>query len=794
MPAAPASDVAHLLRRFRTRSGFTREALAEAAGLSVEGIAALEGGRRRHPRPATIELLVEALKLTPAEVRLFEQVASRSPAGELQLPAPMADFTGRDSQLEELVGLLRTPYAVAPAVVVSAIGGMGGIGKTSLAVQAAQHVVDEFPDGQFLLNLRGGSENPLSAMDALEVLLRTLGVRPAAGENHLEQMAARYRTALAGRQMLLLLDDAISVDQVRHLMPGTPGSAVLITSRQELSGLPGIRRIDLDVLTEPEALELLGGVLGHHRVTDEPETARRVVRLCGYLPLAIRIAGQSGRAAAGLRGLEAQLAEDAGRQELLTGPGARVGRSILVSLVQLEREGQAGDAEAARVYPTLALFDGDHFPLRAAAKVLGKSLTEAETLLERLVDVHLLESSAPQLYRMHDLVRDVGRVLARTELSDSAVAEIRSRELTCYLGVLWRLKDMLGDPDVYGSRAERPWSAGADDLTERQDVVDWLRNELTNLVRLIRVAATGDADERLVAVQLALGMPSLGSALARFGEAHAALVAVSGIPVDLDPRLEIGRLHQRGAMEQALGLYEIAVPWNQEAVTLARELGEPIQLVACLVDLGYTLGRAGRAAEGLPLAEEALHEIESRQIHRHEIGANVAVGALAGRLGDLERQQAAFDRAISLMEPGRSVVHRYLIGHSLREAGRYEASLEVLNGALVDAQAAKLGVHEADILRELGSTYLELGEWVKAQEALARGLEIALRFPADHREPPLRHYLGRTYAELGRPAEARAEWEQALTRYRRAADSRADEVVELLAGLEGDGEGGGGFL
>ncbi|MFI5711052.1 NB-ARC domain-containing protein [Kribbella sp. NPDC051620] len=794
MPAAPTTDVAHLLRRFRTRSGFTQEALAEAAGLSVEGIAALEGGRRRHPRPVTVELLVEALELTPAEARLFEQAARRSVAGQLQLPDPIADFTGRENQLEDLVGLLRSPYAVAPAVVVSAIGGMGGIGKTSLAVQAAQQVTDQFPDGQFLLNLRGGGEKPLSAMDALGVLLRALGVPAAGGVDNLEQMAARYRTALAGRRMLLLLDDAIGVDQVRHLMPGTPGSAVLITSRQELSGVPGIRRIDLDVLTESEALQLLGEVLGHHRVSDEPETARRVVRLCGYLPLAIRIAGQSGRAAAGLGGLEAQLLEDAGRQVLLTGSGAGVGRSILVSLVQLEREGQPGDAEAARIYPTLALFDGDHFPLRAAAKVLGKPMTGTETLLERLVDVHLLESPAPQLYRMHDLVRDVGRVLARTELSDSAMAEVRSRELTCYLGVLWRLNDMIGGPDVYGSRAESPWSAGADDLTERQDVVHWLRTELPNLVRLIRVAAAGDADERLAAVQLALGMPSLGATLAQFGEAHAALVAVSRISVELDPRLQIGRLHQMGAMEQTLGLYEVAVPWNQEAVTLALELAEPIQRVACLVDLGYTLGRAGRAAEGLPFAEEALEEIERRQIRRYEIGANVAVGALAGWLGDLKRQKAAFDRAISLMEPGRSVGHRQLIGRSLQEAGQYEASLQVLNGALVDARTAKLEIHEADILRELGCTYLELDEWGKAQEVLARGLEIALRYPADHREPPLRHHLGRTYAGLGRPEEARAEWEQALDRYRRAADSRADEVVELLAGLEGEGEGGGGFL
>jgi tetratricopeptide (TPR) repeat protein/transcriptional regulator with XRE-family HTH domain len=787
MSAAPTADVARLLRRFRTRSDLTQEALAERTGLSVESIRALEGGRRRHPRPATIEVLAEVLKLSPAESRLLQQAARRPAPDRPRLPASIADFTGRASQLDELVQLLRSPYAASPAVVISAIGGMGGIGKTTLAVHAGQQVVDEFPDGQLSVNLRGGGDQPVSAADALGVLLQALGVPAAGGSEDLEVTAARYRTAVAGRRMLILLDDAVSVDQVRPLMPGTPGTAVVITTRQQLAALPGIRRFDLDVLTESEALQLLGEVAGHNRVAEEPDAAREVVRRCGYLPLAIRIAGHSGRTAKGLQGLVEQLAEDSGRRDLLTGPGAGVSRSILISLVQLERNDHPDDAAAAKAFPVLALFDGDHFPVRVAAKVLGKPLAEMEALLERLVDIHLLETPAPQLYRMHDLVRDVGHVLARAELSDSELADFQSRERACYLAVLWRLDEMFGQPDIYGSRAEHPWSAG----------VDWLRDELPNLVRLIRVAAVGDADERVTAVRMALGMPRLATALARFGEAHAALVAVSRISVQLDPRLEVGRYYRMASMDQSLGLYEIAIPWNRKALTLARELAEPTQLVACLIDLGYALGRAGRAAEGLPYAEEALAGIERHQIHRFEVGANVAVGALAGWLGDLERQRAAFDHAISLMPSwsaiGPSAGHRSLIGRSLQEAGQYEASLEVLNGALADARAAKLDITESDLLRELGCTWLELGDWVKAQEALTSGLQIARRFPADHREPALRHYLGRALAGLGRTAEARLEWEQALTKYQQVADLRAEEVIDLLKSSEGERERGGGL-
>jgi transcriptional regulator with XRE-family HTH domain/tetratricopeptide (TPR) repeat protein len=788
MPAAPVTDLARLLRRFRARSGLTQEALAEVAGLSTEAVSALEGGRRRQPRPTTIAVLAKALDLSDDESQVFARAARRPAPGSLQLPAPIADFTGRSSQLDELVQLLRSPYAASPGVVISAIGGMGGIGKTTLAAQAAQQVEDEFPDGQYSVNLRGGGEKPLSTADALRMLLQALGVPPT-GTDDLEETAARYRSAMAGRRVLLLLDDAMSVDQVRLLMPGTPGTAVVITSRQQLAALPGVRRLDLDVLTEPEALQLLGEVAGHHRVIEEPDAAREVIRRCGHLPLAIRIAGQSGRTEEGLRGLVAQLAEEGGRRELLTGPGAGVSRSILVSLVQLERDDHPGDAAAARAFPVMAHFDGDHFPLRAAAKVLGQPLDETEALLERLVDIHLLETPAPQLYRMHDLVRDVGRALARTELSDSDLAEFHSRELTCYLGVLWRLDEIVGHPDVYGSRGEQPWSATAEDLIEREDVVSWLRDELPNLVRLIREAAQDDAEERLTAVRIALGMPRLAVALMRFGEAHEAMSAVVRIPVDLDLRLEVGRLYQMAFMDGCLGLYEIAVHWLREEEPLVRKLADPTQLAVCLLDLGYSLGRTGRPAEGLPFAEEALAVIESHQIHRFEVGVNVAVGALAGWLGDLGRQRAAFDRALSLM-PSRSrigpaAVHRSLIGRALQETGQYDASLEVLTGALADARAAKLEIIESDLLCELGCTWLEVGDWAKAQEVLTAGLEIALRFPTDNREPTLRHHLGRALAGLGRPTEARVEWEQALTKYRQVADLRADEVSELLKESEG---------
>jgi transcriptional regulator with XRE-family HTH domain len=541
MPASP-SDVAQLLRDFRTRSGLTQEALAEAAGLSAQAISALENGRRRHPRPVTIDLLTEALKLSPSDRETLEHAASRrsdSPP-HTQLPPAISDFTGRSRQLADLEELLRSPYASSPGVVISAIGGMGGVGKTTLAVQAAHLVADDFPDGQLYLNLRGGGGEPLSTADAFGMLLQALKLPPPRAADDQEVTAARYRSALAGRRLLLLLDDAVSVAQIRPLMPGTPGTAVVITSRQHLSALAGVRRLDLNVLTEGEALQLLGEILGHRRVVSEPEAAREVVRRCGYLPLAIRIAGRSGRQGENVKRLAAALNAETGRRDLLTGPDAGVSRSIAVSLVQLERSALAGDSAAAAAFPVLALFDGAHFPLRAAAKVLGRSIDETEELLERLVDINLLETPEPQLYRMHDLVHDVGRALAQTELADSARAEFRSRELGCYLGMVWRLDDLVGRPDLYETRVEPRWSAGAEDVTDQEYAARWLRDELPNLVRLIRSAAGGDTTEQLLAVRMALGMPRVAIVLIRFGEAHESLAAVVGLSLDLEPRLKAG--------------------------------------------------------------------------------------------------------------------------------------------------------------------------------------------------------------------------------------------------------------
>ncbi|ONI68123.1 hypothetical protein BWI15_34340 [Kribbella sp. ALI-6-A] len=777
-----------LLRAYRTRSGLTQERLAELAEVSVQAVNALEGGRRQFPRPSTVTRLAEALGLENEDRERLDAAARRPKGGDVdgvprQLPPAIGDFIGRDDQLGELVDLLRSPLAAAPGIVISAIGGMAGIGKTTLAVQAAHQVLEEFPDGQIYLNLRGGGSTALPTADALAALLQSLGLPPAGTAGDVQATAARYRTALAGRRILLVLDDVAGVEQVSPLMPGTPGAVVVMTSRQSLSALPGVRHLGLEVLSEDDAVQLLFEAMDTGVTGTDRDAALDIVRKCGCLPLAIRIAGGRARTC-GLREVASRLSEQAGRWEILTGPAAEVGRSIGLSLDHLAGGGPV-DAAAADAFAVLALFDGDRFPLRAAAKVLQVSLDDAEDLLERMVDVHLLETPAIHQYRMHDLVRETGRVLAGQTLPDAVFTQARRRELDCYLSVLWRWDELRGGPDKYGSRSDVPWSTGAEDFESADRALEWIEAELPNLGRLVRSAAEGSGDERLTAIRIAVGMFAPAMTLMKFSEAKSAVTLAAAIPAELPVELEIGRRVQAGGLCGAVGLYDESLTWLRSALPIARRHGSPADVVACLIDIGYGLGMVGRPTEGLPFSVEALQLAVRCEVTRFEVGANVGLGALAGLVGDLELQRAAFDRALALMpersRPGAATVHTNMIGRSYRESGQYELSASILRSNLEAIRALGHEVIEADALEELGATLLASGELVEAEQILRAGVGIAARFPTENREAPMRTLLGRVLVELNSRDEASEHWRRAVVLYERVADPRADDVRKLLS-------------
>ncbi|MFG2709919.1 BTAD domain-containing putative transcriptional regulator [Streptomyces goshikiensis] len=326
-----------------------------------------------------------------------------------QLPYVPGDFTGRAEAVRDLLGAL-TPKA-PETVVVCALGGIGGIGKTTLAVHTAGWLREHFPDGQLYANLRGVREDPADPAAVLAGFLRALGVTDPALPEEPQERAALYRTRLAGKRILLVLDDARDTAQIEPLLPGSPTCAVLVTSRGTLPELPAALRLRLDVLPAADALALLGRIVGAERIAAEPAEAAALVERCGGLPLAVRIAGSrlgtrpAWRLADFLRLLDGRRPAFPGRD----GAEGSVEACFRLSYDLL-------DAGQARLFRLMAVPRTATLDLTSAAALAGLDPAEAERHLERLTALGLLESPAPLTYRFHDLLKEFAA--ARSEERD----------------------------------------------------------------------------------------------------------------------------------------------------------------------------------------------------------------------------------------------------------------------------------------------------------------------------------------------------------------------------------------
>ena len=444
------------LRQQRVAAGLTQEDLAERSGVSVRAIADLERGRTRKPYPSSVRSLVRALGL-PEEAgtdlvaryragdgtmradtlqadtvqadtgqadtgqaadgaRAADAEGAAAGAGGVtvprQLPTRVPHFAGRAEELALLDGVLdaaASDQAVgAIGVVISAIGGTAGVGKTALALHWAHRVAHRFPDGQLYANLRGfdaGSGRPADPGDVLRGFLDALGVHPERLPGDVEGLAALYRSVLAGRRMLVLLDNAADVAQVRPLLPASPECLVIVTSRRELAALAageGARLLQLDVLSEQEANELLVARLGKERAAEEPWAVTELATLCARLPLALSVV--VARAAAApklpLSSLAAELTELGGRLDALDAgdPAANVRTVLSLSYRHLPET-------AARMFRLLGLHPGPDISAAAAASLAGVPVAQARVALRDLTRASLLMEVVPGRFAFHDLLR-----------------------------------------------------------------------------------------------------------------------------------------------------------------------------------------------------------------------------------------------------------------------------------------------------------------------------------------------------------------------------------------------------
>jgi tetratricopeptide (TPR) repeat protein len=729
-----------------------------------------------------------------------------------QLPADVDRFTGRAQELADLdhllAGTAKQTGAGSTAVVISAVSGTAGVGKTALVLRWAHRVRGEYPDGQLYVDLRGYDPGPpMSAGDALAKFLRALGVVGQEIPVEVDERAAAYRSLLNGRRILVVLDNAASVEQVRPLLPGSASCLVVVTSRDSLAGLVaghGARRLDLDPLPPEDAVALLRALIGV-RVDAEPEAAVTLTEQCVRLPLALRVAAElaAARPSASLAELIIELDDEHRRLELLDAGGDP--RTAVAAVFSWSY--QHLPAEAARMFRLIGLHPGPDFDPYAAAVLADMNLQRSQELLKLLARAHLIQLAHSSRYNMHDLLRAYATHLAAEEHSEQERRAALSRLFDYYLSTTAAAVEThvptsqdLPPPRIQPTTIFTP--PVADSTTARV----WLDAERATLVTVtaytcahgwpghtIRLATTlycflETSGHHLDAVTIlthalhaarhtsdpsaeAHALTNLGlvyfwqgryqQATHHHGQALALCREVG------DRAGEASALTRLGLVYQQQGSYQRATEHHQQALALFREIGDRDGETNVLHDVGIACwhqGRYGQAAEYLERALALFREMGHRVGEAHTLGYLGLIHQRQGRCG-----QAAeyLERALARV---REIGHRLGEAHALaflggldQQQGRYGEAGENLEQALALFREIGDRVGEADALALLGVVYQRQGHYRQAtdhqQQALALHREIG--HPAG--EARVLNNLGEIGHVTGQLREALIQHTAALT-------------------------------
>jgi DNA-binding SARP family transcriptional activator len=666
-----------------------------------------------------------------------------------QLPADVPDFTGRLRHLERLRTLVSDARSRDnPAMTVAVVAGAPGLGKSALAVHAAHSLRQEFPDGQLYVSLLGGSEQPVPPDEALARFLRDLGVDGARVPVEAEERAAMYRTRLAERQMLTVLDDARDAAQVRPLLPGTGTCAVIVTSRHRLSDLVGSQLVDLDVLDDAEAAELLTRIIGADRAEAEPGAVHDVLAICAGLPLAIRIAGArlNARRYWSVRTLADRLVDQRRRMDELAAGDLDVRAAFQVSFDALQRPVSRSSIDPARVFRLLGVWQGPSIGLRAAAALIGEPEDPVADALEVLVDANLLDSPAPDRYQLHDLLRAYAAERAEADEAPKAIEDAVRRVLSWYL----RTADAAAAAAApYLDRVPlEPAEPGVAPMAFAgpEQALGWCDQERANLVAATRQAAAHGLHD------IAWKLPA-------------------AMKVCLD---------RLGYRTEWLATHRIAL-------ASARELGDKAAQAWVLTNLGMVLGQQ-RAEDAVGYFEQALaiYRESGDQRYQAQVANNLAFCYLV-----LGRHEEAVTALLGALELQRAVGRRYgegvalcNLGEAYLELGRHDEAIAASQEALDIAREVGSVRDEGYALHNLGRAHLELGRLADAADLFEQALAIHRAAGERFGEAQDLQRIGAARAGAGQVAEARDAWTRARTLFETLGeDTQAAELGARLGKL-----------
>jgi DNA-binding SARP family transcriptional activator/Flp pilus assembly protein TadD len=687
------------------------------------------------PGPDLQQLHKQILTADPA-LRADASVSASKPArpAPQELPGDVAAFTGRTGELAELDQMLLSQpdqdgEAKVTAAVISAVSGTAGVGKTALAIHWAHHAAEKFPDGQLYVNLRGyDPAQPVTAADVLAMFLRSLGVAGRDIPQDESERAARYRSLLAGRQVLVVLDNASTVGQVRPLLPGHPACAVVVTSRDSLAGLvarDGARRLNLDLLPLADAVALLRQLVGA-RVDAEPGAAVTLAAQCARLPLALRVAAElaTARPHVPLASLVTELSGQRQRLDLLHAdgdPATSVRTVFSWSYHQLS-------AEAARMFRLLGLHPGPDISVPAAASLAGIPEAEARQLLAELARAHLIAEHAPGRYAFHDLLRAYAADQAYDTDNDTARREATGRMLDHYLHTAARATLLLLDPpkEPVVLAPPRP-GAAPEQPTDYSQALAWFEAEHHVLLAAISLGAGSGFDAH--AWQLPWAMVSFlrirGHWQERAAIQRTALAAATRLD-DTAAQAVSSRL--LAATWTELGDYEQARCHYARSLTLYQRLGNRLGEARIQHGLGVVSGRQGHYADALDHAEQAMSLYQASGDKASEAEALNNVGWYHGLLGDYEKARALCRQALTLCaEAGNRWFEGEIwdsLGYAEHQLGNLAEAVACYQRALILHREASYRSKEAKVLTHLGDTRHAAGEPAQARQAWQQALAI----------------------------------------------------------------------
>jgi tetratricopeptide (TPR) repeat protein len=730
-----------------------------------------------------VTTIVRALGVDEPEVTLWRQACVRvhvaakagGPAGALrQLPADLASLTGRDLELKQLLDIATAIDSKAMTVVVSAIDGMAGIGKTALAVHAGHLLAEKFPDGQLFVDLHAHSAGtgPRDPNEALGRLLQALGLDPRAIPAELEERAKTFRNRLAGSRTLILLDDAASEQQVRPLLPAASGCLVLITSRNRLKALDDAHPLPLDVLDPADAIDLLRAHAGPDRIAADDPAVTRIAELCGYLPLALRItaANLAHRRTWTTDHLETRLR--AGLADLAAfDDGDRQVRAAF----DLSYNNLTPDQQAA--FRRLGLIPGPDADAYAAAALLDTGVNEVDTLLQDLTDHSLLTETAPGRYRLHDLLREYARTLA--EAHDRA--EQRTTALDRLLHYYAHTAQAASAPIARLPRPapDSPAPAHVPDLTDPEAARAWLRTEHPNLDAALTHAH--DLDHHTIA--LAAGMAEIllsDGPWIRALEVHQA-GAEAAARIDL-PAARANALNDLGRVRRLTGDSPGAADDFALALEISQHIGNRLGEANALTNLGQVRHQSG----DFPGAEDA--HTRALEIFRHianrlgEANALTNLGRMRHGAGDYPGAEDAHTRALEIF---RHIGNRLGEAHARNDLGRmrhatgdYPAAEDAHTRALEIFRHIGNRLGEANALNDLGRVQHHSEGYPGAEDAHTRALEIFRLIGNRLGEAMALSDLGRLRYLIGDYPGSVDGHDQALEIFRQLGD-RANEAWAL---------------